>query len=67
MDVFLFAVVVLLILGAYFLPTIIAIARGHRQAVAIFLLNLFLGWTMLGWVGALVWSAVNDCEPRRCS
>jgi Superinfection immunity protein len=40
----------------YFLPSIIAIVRGHKNALAIFVLDLFLGWTFLGWVGALVWS-----------
>ena len=28
-----------------------------RLRLAIFVLNLFLGWTLLGWVGALVWAA----------
>jgi len=42
---------------AYFLPTFIAQGRGHRQTNPIFLINLFLGWTFLGWVVALVWSA----------
>ena len=40
----------------YFLPSIIALARGHQNALAIFVLNLLLGWTFLGWVAALVWS-----------
>jgi hypothetical protein len=39
----------------YFLPTMIAVARGHRNALPIFILNLFLGWTFLGWIVALVW------------
>jgi hypothetical protein len=39
----------------YFLPTIIAAFR-HRQLAAIFALNLFLGWTVVGWVAALVMS-----------
>ncbi|WP_062390960.1 superinfection immunity protein [Pseudomonas abietaniphila] len=41
----------------YFLPTINAKGRKHPNAPAIFLLNLFLGWTLVGWVVALVWSA----------
>ncbi|MEY5098743.1 MAG: hypothetical protein RJA36_1462 [Pseudomonadota bacterium] len=41
----------------YFLPSIVARLRDHRQMPAIFLLNLFLGWTGLGWIAALVWSA----------
>lgn len=48
-----------LVLALYFLPTIVALARSHHNAVAIFLLNLFLGWTGLGWIVALVWSATN--------
>ena len=44
----------------YFLPTIIALARGKRDTMAIFLLNLFLGWSVIGWIVALVWAAKND-------
>lgn len=40
----------------YFVPAITAIDRGHHQAAAIIALNLLLGWTLLGWVGAMVWS-----------
>jgi hypothetical protein len=43
----------------YFLPTIIALARGHLSTLAIFLLNLFLGWTLLGWIIALIWSCTG--------
>jgi Superinfection immunity protein len=42
----------------YFLPTIVAMSRQHPAQVSILLLNLFLGWTLLGWVAALVWSAM---------
>lgn len=40
----------------YFLPTVIALAGHRRNTPAIFLLNLLLGWTFIGWVVALVWS-----------
>ena len=43
-------------LAGYFFPSIIAFSRRHHNAVAIFILNLLLGWTFLGWVAALVWS-----------
>jgi hypothetical protein len=45
------------LLSAYFFPTIIAGFRKHHNAAAIFVLNLFLGWTFLGWIGALIWAA----------
>lgn len=41
----------------YFLPSIIALARSKRDLLSIFLLNFFLGWTMIGWIVALVWAA----------
>jgi len=44
----------------YFLPSIIALARGKRDLLAIFLLNFFLGWTVIGWVVALIWAAKHD-------
>ena len=44
----------------YFLPAIIAFARSKRDAVSILVLNIFLGWTAIGWVIALVWALKND-------
>ena len=44
----------------YFLPSIIAFARSKRDVMAITLLNFFLGWTMIGWVVALVWALKTD-------
>lgn len=44
----------------YFLPSIIAVARSKRDTTAIFVLNLLLGWTAIGWVIALVWALKTD-------
>jgi hypothetical protein len=44
----------------YFLPSIIAVARSKRDIASIFVLNLFLGWTAIGWVIALVWALKAD-------
>lgn len=57
---FIGVVVFLLLLAAYFTPTIIALIRHHRNALAIFLLNFFLGGTLIGWVLALIWSVTKD-------
>jgi len=46
----------------YFLPSFIAHRRDHNNATAIILLNVFLGWTILGWLGALIWAVSNP--PR---
>ena len=44
----------------YFLPTIIG--HGKRDATAIFIVNLLLGWTGIGWFVALLWACAS--EPR---
>lgn len=44
----------------YFLPSIHAVSARKKNAGAITVLNLFLGWTLIGWVGAAVWSAMKD-------
>ncbi len=54
-----------LLFGGYFLPTIIAMIRSHPNVVAIGLLNLFLGWTAIGWVGALVWAVISIASRER--
>ncbi len=62
-------VMMLLAIIGFFLPMIIAISRRHHNVIAIVFLNLLLGWTILGWVGALVWSLTAirepDTKPRR--
>lgn len=40
----------------YFLPLIIASQKKHPSAVAIAALNVLAGWTLIGWLFALVWS-----------
>ena len=46
----------------HFLPTIIAAFRDSRSTVGIFLLNLLLSWTVIGWFVALLWACTS--EPR---
>lgn len=53
---------VALIVGAvlWLVPTYIAYRGKHPQRLAIMLLNVLLGWTLIGWVGALVWSVTKS-------
>jgi Superinfection immunity protein len=46
-------------MSIYFLPAIIAGFRNHHNTAAILILNLLLGWTGIGWIASLVWSATN--------
>jgi len=45
------------LLPLYILPTILGWKKQHR--IQILLLNLLLGLTVLGWVGALVWALAD--------
>jgi thiosulfate reductase cytochrome b subunit len=40
----------------YLLPSLVAAMRGVRRAAGLSILNLLLGWTVLGWIGALIWA-----------
>lgn len=44
----------LLGVAVYFLPSLVAAARQTHNVTGIFLLNLFLGWTGIGWIIALL-------------
>lgn len=44
----------------YFLPTVCAAYECKKNTGAIFILNFLLGWTLLGWVIALVWAVTKD-------
>ena len=62
MEGFLFSFFIFTI---YFLPFLIALIRNHIDSTAIFVLNLFLGWTFFGWVVALVWAVKKfDSNPK---
>lgn len=47
-----------LLLMLYLLPCFVAMSRGVAgpQKNGIAVLNLLLGWTLVGWVVALVWA-----------
>lgn len=50
--------------GLYFLPSLIAAARHTHNATGIFLLNLLLGWTGIGWVIALILALCSCSWPH---
>lgn len=54
MDILTIIIIIASIL--YFLPAVTAWLRGHPSKWAIIALNLLLGWTLLGWIIALIWS-----------
>lgn len=51
------------ITAAYLLPVFIACARPVRNFGSILVIDLFLGWTGIGWIVALA-MAVRSTEPQ---
>ncbi|HUA92744.1 MAG TPA: superinfection immunity protein [Terracidiphilus sp.] len=41
-------------IGLYFLPAIIAAVRHAHNTGGILLVNIFFGWTVIGWFAALL-------------
>jgi hypothetical protein len=55
------------LVGAYFAPTIVAGMRRHHQLGAIAVTNLFVGWTVIGWVVAMAMAASHtraEAQPH---
>ncbi|WP_146943011.1 superinfection immunity protein [Chryseobacterium hagamense] len=55
----------LIFIPFYFVPTFIAWSRKKSNIGAIFALNLFLGWSLIGWAGALIWALSNKENDRQ--
>ena len=49
----------------YFLPTVLGWSK--RDRASIFVVNLFLGWTLVGWVVALAWALKHEAPRPRIS
>lgn len=45
----------------YFLPSIIG--RNKSDSGLIFVVNFFLGWTVVGWIAVLIWACAADTRP----
>ncbi|MER7756949.1 superinfection immunity protein [Kitasatospora sp. NPDC097643] len=57
MSIKLALLIALPVLLLYFLPTVVAMARAVPNRGSVVVINIFLGWTLLGWVVALAMAA----------
>jgi uncharacterized membrane protein len=51
----------------YFVPAIVAFSRKHNSKVAIFIVNFVFGWSLVGWIVALIWACTGNTEGNRAS
>jgi Superinfection immunity protein len=54
----------LIFLGLYFLPTVVAFSRRVVNRGSVAVINVFLGWTFIGWVVALAMALRTRTIPR---
>lgn len=60
------SVLVAVFVALYLAPTLVARhPPRHHNADAILALNLLLGWTVLGWIAALIWAYTRPPAGRR--
>jgi len=59
-------ILISILIISYFLPTIVARWRYHQNTLSITVLNVFLGWTVLGWIVALVWACTAQRGISTC-
>lgn len=51
----------------YLLPIVVAVRRSHRNVGGILIVTLAFGWTLIGWVVALVWASWRSRDDDAAS
>ena len=54
----------IIIFGMYSLPGYVALHRRHKNAMPIFLTTVLLGWTVIGWLGCLIWAVLDHGQAK---
>jgi hypothetical protein len=57
-------ILLLLVLILYLLPTVIAFGREHPSRSTLALLNIALGWTLIGWIAVFLWALMAETESE---
>ena len=53
------------LISIYMFPGYISGSRGHPNQDAICAMNLLLGWTIIGWIAAMIWALTDFDEKKR--
>jgi hypothetical protein len=62
---FLGIIVLIILFAAYFIPGIVASARHVPNQASVWIINIFLGWTLVGWVVALAMAARSQLPAQQ--
>ena len=58
------AIVLIISAVLYFIPFIIAIIRGIKNSMSVFFLNLFLGWTVIGFFVLIFYASLTNVKSN---
>ena len=58
------AIVLIISAALYFIPFIIAIIRGIKNSMSVFFLNLFLGWTVIGFFVLIFYAGLTNVKSN---
>ncbi len=58
------AIVLIISAALYFIPFIIAIIRGIKNSMSVFFLNLFLGWTVIGFFVLIFYASLTNVKSN---
>ncbi|HEX3860598.1 MAG TPA: superinfection immunity protein [Stellaceae bacterium] len=57
-------ILLILILVLYMLPTLLAFARDIPRRKLVTVINIILGWTLIGWLVAFLWATLERSTPE---
>ena len=52
----------IIVVAFYFIPFIIAVIRGIKNSMSVFFLNLFLGWTVIGFFVLIFYASLTNVK-----
>jgi hypothetical protein len=61
-EIMVYTLVAVLVVGLYLLPSFVAANRKCKAGAGIAVINIFLGWTFIGWVVALAWASCGEVK-----
>tara|TARA_A100001037_G_scaffold99697_1_gene90889 strand:- start:138 stop:449 length:312 start_codon:yes stop_codon:yes gene_type:complete len=56
---------IICLISIFFIPTSIALFRDSSKKWGIFLVNILVGWTGIGWIVALIWAFVSESNKEK--
>jgi len=56
--------ILLAVLFIYMLPTLVAFGREHPRRLDITVVNIIIGWTLIGWLVVFFWAALSRVEDQ---